>query len=314
MKLFLLGRQGGVTHWLEDAAQALAADGHEVDQGFVRRPWIPMRAERAMAGAMGEALSQRIARARPDLILAIGAMHVPREILEPIAALPGRPPLAGWVGDAFNEASRQAADLYDVVGYTDSGLVRRSSQLGLKPAAVFLPHAANPAGAWPQSRQRSQAMVFVANPTPLRREVVAAVREPMTLYGPGWRSMRGGRHRVHARRTPPSALRALYGAHRTALNIRNEINVLSGLNQRSFDPLLAGAAILSDDQPDLPLCFEPGREVAVWTDVASLNDLYDRSRREPAWAASLAERGRSRVLAEHTYATRLHTLRLMLDI
>jgi spore maturation protein CgeB len=314
VKLFLLGRQGGVTHWLEDAAQAFAADGHEVSAGFVRRPWIPIAAERRMAPAMGQALARRIAAAAPDLILAIGALHVPRPVLEPIAALASRPPLAGWVGDAFDAAARTVADLYDVVGYTDSALVARRVELGLRAAGLFLPHAADPSGAWPQAAERSEAMVFVANPTPHRRAVVAGIETPMDLYGPGWRRGLDGPHQMHPRRSPPSALRRLYGAHRAALNIRNELNVVAGLNQRSFDPALAGAVILSDDQPDLPLCFEPGREVAVWTDSASLNALYERTRRDHAWAAEVAERGRRRVLAEHTYANRLRTLRLMLDI
>ncbi len=314
MRLFLLGRQGSVNHWLEDAARALSAEGHEVAKGFVRRPWIPAAAERKLAPATGEALARRIAAARPDLILAVGAFHVPRDVLEPVAALARRPALAGWVGDTFEAGVRPLADLYDVVGYTDSGLLARRGDLGLAAPALFLPHAADPSGDWPQAADRREEMVFVANPTPHRRAVVRQVRAPIALYGPGWKAGRDGPHHVRAGRTPAGALRALYGVHRTALNIRNELNVLSGLNQRSFDPALAGAAILSDAQADLPLCFEPGREVAVWRDVESLNALYDRSRREPAWATKLAERGRRRVLAEHTYAMRLRTLRLMLDI
>jgi spore maturation protein CgeB len=155
-------------------------------------------------------------------------------------------------------------------------------------------------------------MVFIANPTPHRREVVEAVREPLALYGPAWSAADGDHHEVHAGRLGSNALRPLYAGHLAALNIRNEFNVLSGLNQRNFDPCLAGTALLTDDQPDLPLCFKLGEEVAVWRDVEELNDLYARVLRDRAWAAALGERGRRRVLADHTYAARLEALKRLI--
>lgn len=309
MKLLLLGRRHSVNHWLEDAAGALAAAGHAVSVSHVRRPPIPLAAERALWPAMGQRLARRLGRERFDLVLVIGGFHIPGPILEPIAAAPGRPPIAGWVGDAFDQAAaRPLAGLYDLIGYTDTGLLARAQGLGFA-RGLFLPHAADPSGAWRVAAARREEMVFIANATPLRREVVAALASPIALYGPGWaEEARRGFHQVQARRTPPGALRALYGAHRTALNVRNEINVLSGLNQRSFDPALAGAAILSDDQPDLSLCFQPGVEVAVWRDLGELNALYARSRRDPAWTSALAQAARARVLAEHTYEHRLARL------
>jgi len=309
VKLFLLGRRHSVNHWLEDAAVAFAAAGHAVAVGHVRRPPIPAGVERALAGQIGEALARRIRRFRPDLILCIGGFHAPAAVLAPITALADRAPLIGWVGDRFDEAARRVADLYDAVGFTDSALVERHRALGFRASSQFLPHAADPSAALSEVGERKHRMVFIANPTPHRRAVVATVREPLALYGPAWSAADGGHHEVHARRLPASALPALYAGHMAALNIRNEVNVLAGLNQRNFDPCLAGAAVLTDDQPDLPLCFDPGVEVAVWRDAEELNALYARVLAEPDWAASLGERGRRRVLADHTYAARLHTLK-----
>jgi spore maturation protein CgeB len=112
---------------------------------------------------------------------------------------------------------------------------------------------------------------------------------------------------VAARRVP-----AIYAGHRAALNIRNEINVLTGLNQRNFEPCLAGAALLTDAQPDLEACFEPGREVLVWRDPAELNGLYAKVLADADFAARIAAAGRARVLAHHTFTHRLETLRAAL--
>jgi spore maturation protein CgeB len=313
LRLFLLGKSGSVTHWLEDAAHAFAALGHAVSVGFVRRPWLPRAVETALAEPIGAALARRVRRLQPELILAIGALHVPRAVLEPIAGLPGRAPLLGWVGDVFEPDARSLADLYDAIAYTDSGLMARHQALGFRAPSLYLPHAADPSGAWPHAGdRRSPRMVFIGNPTPGRRSVVSAIERPVTLYGPGWTRADGIHHEIHARRTPPQALRRIYGGHLAALNMRNERNVLAGLNQRNFDPCLAGAVLVTDDQPDLGLCFEPGHEVAVWRDAADLNGVYDRLLRDPAQAAALAERGRRRVLADHTYGARLEALRTRL--
>jgi spore maturation protein CgeB len=312
MKLFLLGKGASITHWLEDAAGAFSADGHQVFIGLVRRPWLAAPLESGLVGPLAASLRRRIERVAPDLILVIGGFHAPREILEAISTLPGRPPIMGWVGDIFDAGAAHLAQIYDAVGYTDSGLLSRHNDLAFPGTAFYLPHAANPAGPWPARARRAARMVFIANPTPHRMQVVEGIRQSIVLYGPGWTSLPARRHERHARRAAPGALRGLYGGHFAALNIRNEANVLAGLNQRNFDPLLAGAALLTDDQPDLVRCFEPGVEVLVWRTIDDLNEAYERLLAHPEEAAGLAERGRRRVLADHTYGARLKTLTTLL--
>ncbi len=309
MKLFLLGKQGSIVHWLEDAEAAFRGAGHEVQVGITRRPWLDVRLERALAEPIGEAVARRITRFEPHLILAIGAYHVPPAILARVAAVRGRAPLIGWVGDVFDERAIAAARLFDAIGYTDSGLLARHRTLELSSSPLFLPHAVDPRGAEPPPvSERRARMVFVANPTPARRAVIDAMVSPVALWGPAWRSSAGVRHEIHARRITATATRKLYRSHFAALNIRNEFNVLAGLNQRNFEPCLAAAAMLTDDQPDVALCFEPGREVLVWRDASELNALYDQLLADPAEAAAVGERGRRRVLADHTYEKRLQTL------
>jgi spore maturation protein CgeB len=48
--------------------------------------------------------------------------------------------------------------------------------------------------------------------------------------------------------------------------------------------------------------------VLVWHEPADIDAVSLRLRREPAWAERVAERGRRRVLAEHTYQARLKVL------
>jgi len=310
LRIALAGKAGSITHWLEDVAAAWRADGHQVGLAITRRPWLAAQAEAALAGLIAERLRAALRRFSPDLIVVIGGYHIPEALLEAISGLPGRPPLAGWVGDVFTPEDAGRARLYDLVAYADSALLARHRQWALAAEALYLPHAVDPHAA-PRARgfeERDPRMVFVANPTPLRRAVVSAITAPIAVFGPGWRGVDGGAHDVHSGRVAARRVPAIYGGHRAALNIRNELNVLSGLNQRNFEPCLAGAALLTDDQPDLAACFDPGSEVLVWRDADELNALYRRILAETNFAARVAAAGRARVVAQHTFAHRLQTL------
>ena len=310
MRIAVAGKAGSITHWLEDVVGAWRADGHEVRPAITRRPWLAAGLETALASILAERLSTEMRRFQPELIVVVGGYHAPLPLLEAMAALPGRPPLVGWVGDAFTQEARAWARHYDLVGYTDRGLAARHGDWSFSGQALFLPHAIDPRAAPPTGAYaaRDPRMVFVANPTPLRRDTVAGIEQPIAVFGPGWRRDDGPAHHMHPGRVAPRHAPRLYAAHRAALNIRNELHVLTGLNQRNFEPCLAGAAQLTDDQPDLSACFDPGAEVLVWRDADELNGLYAQVLGDAAFAQRVAEAGRARVLAEHTFAHRLAAL------
>jgi spore maturation protein CgeB len=312
MKIFLVGKSASITHWFEDASSALRAEGHEVRLGVLRHPWLNTGLEALMAEPLAAAMAMRAARFDPDLVLVIGALHAPATFLERLSALPGRPPLVGWVGDAFGASAREAAELYDLVAYTDSGLNARHAAFGFASRRLFLPHAANLGKVPPEiaggSGLRTPQMVFIGTPTPGRRAVVEAVRAPLTIFGPAWANAGKSPHEFHAARVAADDVVAIYARHMAALNIRNEGNVVHGLNQRSFDPYLSATPVVSDDQADLPLCFEPGREVLVWRDFDELNAHYDRLRRYPGDAVRIGEAGRRRIFVDHGFGQRLETV------
>jgi len=330
MRVFVLGKPREVTHWTEDCVAGFQAAGHDVALGVTRDARLHPGLERLlMARWAGGLPVRRLVRAiadfRPDLILAVRGFATPEPILDAVAAMPARPPLAGWVGDAFTDADRRIADRFDLVAYTDTGMRARHRELGFRAADLYLPHAANqrllPPTAHADEPGRARGVVFVANPTPRRRAILAAMARPVFLFGPGWTQVPGqvrtqvpgqvpgGPHVIEARGVGVSELGRLYATSVAVLNIHHEANVASGLNQRHFDPPLCGTPVLSDAQADLPLCFEPGQEVLVWSETADLNALHERVLREPSWARTVGERARRRVGAEHLYGHRLETLR-----
>ena len=303
VRVFVIGKVRHITHWLEHAVAGLRSAGHEVRTAAVRNPALHRSidaalADRRLGAPMARGIAGAVRRWRPDLVMVVGVYQAPLAVLERLSALAGRPPLVAWIGDAFGEEAAAAAGLFDLVAYTDSGLLARHRELGFASRAIWLPHAVDPsrlseAGAGPRG-----PMAFVAVPTPHRRAVVAGLARPIALWGPGWTASPDVEHKIHARRIAPAAVRRVYAGALAVLNVRNEGQVIDGLNQRSFEPYLAGTAVVSDNQPDLERCFEPGAEVFVWRDVDELNAVHERLIAEPGLAASVAAAGRRRVLAE----------------
>ena len=253
---------------------------------------------------MAEEIARQAERMSPDLILAIGGFHTPIDV---IAALRDRrvaAPIVGWVGDAFGAEASPLAALYDLVAHTDSALEARHRDLGFAAPSLWLPHAANPHRGAPQ-RARANTMVFIAAASPDRRRVIESISEPIVIHGPGWREAPPAAHRVAGGRVPHRALSSLYAGHIASLNLKNAANVVVGLNQRSFDPYLFGAAVVGDAQPDLQRCFKIGSEVLAFGSPEELNAVHARITREPDVARLIAERGLARVRAEHTFAHRL---------
>jgi len=166
----------------------------------------------------------------------------------------------------------------------------------------------------PSRAVRRPELLFVASRTAFRESVVRRLDMPARIVGTDWSVLARERfHRVRNRKIGRSHLVQLYRRHIAVLNVRNEANVEHGLNQRSFEPLACGTPVLNDDLPDLPLCFEPGREILVYRDTDELNDLVGRLRRDRSFGASVAEAGRQRVLAEHTYCHRVKVILNDLD-
>lgn len=80
------------------------------------------------------------------------------------------------------------------------------------------------------------------------------------------------------------------------------------VNQRVFDVPASGAFLLTDRRRQMERLFEPNREMAMYDRPEDVSDQIRRWLDDPAGRARLAEAGRRRVLAEHTYDHRLAAL------
>jgi Uncharacterized protein conserved in bacteria len=91
------------------------------------------------------------------------------------------------------------------------------------------------------------------------------------------------------------------------------VQMKGAVNQRVFDVPAAGAFLLTDSRAQLARMFEPGREVAVFERPEEAPELLARYLADAPARRRMAEAGRARVLAEHTYVHRLGSLLAAFD-
>lgn len=98
-----------------------------------------------------------------------------------------------------------------------------------------------------------------------------------------------------------------YGLMAGSLANLNVHHDQDGFTMRTFEiPGSGGVQLI--DREDVSQYYDPGTEVLVYRDVDEAEALVRRVTRDPGWAHRVAEAGRARTLAQHTFIHRARTL------
>jgi spore maturation protein CgeB len=264
------------------------------------------------ANVVAERLRRKILTCQPDLIVFVLGAWQDEKVYQ--AAKEARPEAVrvAWVGDVFTPEEGIFARYMDWVFCTDSYFMESLKTQGAVVPSSYLPLAMDPNRFFPLDLPRSDRVVYVAKNSPGRAAIVSQIHRPLALYGRKWRKLKAPQHEIHVRDVALADLPEIYASCCAVLNIKNERNVVKGVNQRSFEPYGCKTPVLNDDVEDLPLCMEPGREILVYRSLDELQDWHERLIKDNAFARAIGEAGYRRVMAEHTYRHRAqHILRQM---
>lgn len=227
-------------------------------------------------------------------------------------------------GDA-GHAFRELIPRYDLVFTYGGGdaVVQAYRALGAREC-VPIYNALDPSTHHPVAAEPRYAadLAFMASRLPDREARVdqfffdAARRSParsFLLGGPGW----------HDRSLPPNVR---YAGHvstrdhnawncspRAILNINRESMARYGFSPptRIFEAAGAGACVITDAWIGVASFLEPGSEILVVDDGADLSAQLDAL--SPERARAIGAAARKRLLAQHTYAQRVHAIEHALD-
>lgn len=252
------------------------------------------------AGAVGA-----VGDARPDVIVTVKGDVLGVDYWEAVDASGARQLL--WL---YDELARM--DLDDTVLASRPSIVSYSPQdvahlraRGLRAGHVLdaFDHTI------PFTPAPSNEVVFIGARYPERTRLLLGLQERgvrVRAYGRDWSHHPADRIRTWQVRRPdvPSAREVdrsrAYGLTAGAVAAINSHSDQDGFTMRTYELPGTGSLQLID-RPDVDQLYEPGREVLVFSDLDELAALCDRARAEPAWARKIAENGRARTLAHHTF-------------
>jgi spore maturation protein CgeB len=284
------------THFLP----ALRALGHEVEffESFSRR-------SHADFAALNRALLERVEAFRPDVVFTVLMMaEVWLETIALMRATGAR--VVNWSTDdswKYRQFSRLIAADFDLFAttcpdapawYARDGIVNCfPTQWGTTSAGLATPR--------PASACRYQ-VTFVGScygDRPARIESLRRAGVEVECFGHGW-----SRGAVDAGR-----LGEIIRDSRVSLNF-SDAGGGSGkqIKARIFEVPGAGGLLLTEAAPHVERYFEPGREIALFRDDASLVAQVRRLLAAPALRDAMATAGHARVVREHTYEHRLAQL------
>ena len=167
----------------------------------------------------------------------------------------------------------------------------------------------------------SDEVVFVGARYPDRTRILTGLHErgvAVRAYGRDWSHHPFDRLRTWELDRPdlPSGRdvdrATAYGLTAGAVAALNAHTDQDGFTMRTYE--LPGTRSLQlIDRPDVDQLYDPGREVLVFSGLDDLAELCRRARTDRAWALAIADQGRTRTLAEHTFDHRVPVLEAAWD-
>ena len=267
-----------------------------------------------------------IRREDPDLLFVIKGDHLFPETLQTLKTLLRIPIVAYIWDDPFYSYAGLYADhyrktnfekgmfYYDYIFVYDPYYVNMMKERGL-PKVKYLPLAGDPERYKyiPINEEDRKTfgfdICFVGVPYPNRISVLESLKKyKLGVFGDGW-----GKYFLRRGKTVPSYYQGkaqgekvlkIYRSSKLVLNIHDP-EAKEGVNTRTFDILACGAFELVDYKKSLERHFKIGEEIAVYRNIEELNNLVPYFLQSPDLIEKISQKGRQRVLNEHTWNHRI---------
>jgi len=318
-KVLVVGKAHRLVNWTENTVEAFRQVGCQAEyfaiNGDNRLHSMYFKWRGKLAGddfaAVTISLRKKVKEFQPDLIVFVLGAWLPASLFESIQKVSPDSIKVAWVGDKFDSIQGVFSQYMDWTFCTDTHFMDLVRNQG-STSTSYLPLAMDPQRFYPMNLPRSDSIVYVAKNSPGRAQFISQVKKPLTLYGKKWRRFKqqhhDSPHQIHAYHLPPDKLPTIYASCRAVLNIKHEMYVERGVNQRSFEPYGCMTPVLNDDVADLELCFELGREILVYHSLDELHELHAKLTGDSLFAKKIGQAGHRRVIAHHTYAQRANSI------
>lgn len=258
---------------------------------------------------------------RPELILVLKGEKLKPETLAALRQTT-RHLATWWLDDPLTSLlSQETIQLYDAVFIFDRSHFASLAQAGASQV-FFLPCACDAQvfrpmrlAATDQTRYRCD-VAFVAVYYPVRGRVVQHLAGlDVAIWGAHWDDSDAqrilkclGSNTWRSKFADHSTAVRIYNAATICLNVHHTQTHWGGLNMRTFEVAACGGFLLTDRVVGMEELFVPGEEIAYYESLDQVRSQVDYYLAHPAERGQIAQRGRERILRQHTYAHRIETI------
>lgn len=318
MRVLVVGKRGGILHWLENVMDAFStlpeveARAFCVNHiGYFDKFWknIVKKCSRTLLDQIiADQFVRQVELFKPNLILIVDYFYIPEQLFQVLSLRNHGATVAWWIGDLFDRKLVSRHACIDKYYFTDSYFIDYAAEAGIHNSG-YLPLAYNPEIFRRENEGfRKSTMAFVGAYAENRAAILRQIEQPVLVVGKKWDRLGATHHEIRARRVAIKDVAAIYNQHMGVLNIKNSGNVVNGLNMRTFDAPACGCVVINDALGDLDRCFDIGKELLVYHSPEELNEHYRRLLADDRLRLRIAEAGRRRVLAEHQYRHRIRSV------
>jgi spore maturation protein CgeB len=270
-----------------------------------------------------------IRKEKPELLFVIKGDHlfpgtlraIKDEMKIPLIAYIWDDPFYSYAGLSTDDYRRtnfeKGMQLYDYIFVYDTYYVDEIKKRGIR-SVEYLPLAAQLRRHLDKTVAETDGMkfdydvCFVGLPYPNRVEVLDSLRSyKLGVFGDGWTKyfMRRGKKApaYYGGRATGEKVMQIYRASKIVLNIHDP-EARNGVNTRTFDILACGARELVDYKKSLEDHFRVGEEIIAYKNLQELHALIDYYLQHLEDLREISEKGRQRVIKEHSWHHRIEKL------
>ena len=299
------------------------ADGFASLKDITRNPENANALSSLFMNLMGETIAARAVEFQPDLILAIAQAPLTPQAIERLKIL--KVPIAFWFVEDFRALPywKEIAGSYDFFFTIQRGEIFDQLQSRGAKSVYYLPQGCfsdvhRPLELSPDERETYGAdLSFMGAAYYNRRQTFPQLLEhDFKIWGTDWdlQSDIGQRVQNQNRRVSSEESVKIYNGAKIHLNLHSStyhegVNSEGDfVNPRTFEISACGGFQLVDERSELYDLFRVGEEIITFNSVADLKEKISWYLAHDEERKIIAQKGRERVLAEHTLERRMTEL------
>lgn len=305
MKILVVGKNN-VMKWPFAVEKAFSSMGHTTrlfifNQRTIGYCFKCLFGKKKRRQWLAQKLTKQIHQFNPDLIVFVSFGFIPLELYEAAGRFDIKQ--VAWAADKFGSSEKVRAKYLDALFCADTGYMKYAKNFGCP--VYYLPLCADTNVFQNKNVKKTLPPVFVGSANNLREKYFVACKEKCLLYGKGWNKKQMPQHEVHNQRISSKKAAKMVEQSVAPLNLGFSVNNISGLNFRPFEIGAIGSLIVTNNVPDLELCYKVGKEALCYETPDDFNNLVKDIVRYPKKYEKIAKAGYERTMKDHTYFARL---------